>query len=70
MKAQENKFKVGDRVEDKVFGKGTIKHISDLKILPYAVEFDNPTYIENRPKCKTNHGAWCTDSEIKLITND
>lgn len=66
---EQSKFKVGDRVEDTQFGKGIIKFNEGTKWMPYVVEFDLPTFIQNRPHCKENHGAWCNQDNLTLITD-
>jgi len=62
----QSKFNVGDRVKDKEFGLGIVKFNEGKSFMPYIVEFDNPTYIQNRPHCKENHGAWCSGETLSI----
>lgn len=67
-------FKVGDRVEHKKYGKGTIIGFCGHDKSPgIGVEFDNllgighDLNLGNCPKCKKGHGWFCHASELKLV---
>lgn len=66
------KFKVGDRVKHKEFGKGNIVYYCKSKNQPYLVEFDksNPALHNGSlsgKKYKEEHCWWCYEQEMQLI---
>lgn len=75
------KFKLGDRIIHKDYGKGTIIGIRDSTI-PFIVEFDKGNSeifhdgfsatknIYGKDKGKDNHCFWCIDEELKLVKED
>jgi hypothetical protein len=66
----ERKFKVGDRVKDDDYGLGTVMHDDGWDyVLPYAVEFDNPTDV-SVTHCKDGHGLWLSESDLTLVKPD
>ena len=63
----ERKFKVGDRVWDEDFGKGTVKFDDESPSYPYAVEFDE--FLDGSAShCKDGHGIWLKETDLILIT--
>lgn len=66
------KFKVGDRVKHKSWGKGTIRYIDNGHYLPYAVEFDEGFMAGDAcgGSRKDKHGLWCNEDELKLVSQE
>lgn len=58
-------LKVGDRVKNKIFGEGVIKHIKG-ESLRYAVEFDKINILLHNccGHCKSGHGYWCDTNTL------
>lgn len=72
----ENKFKIGDKVINKIFGIGKIIRINEDLHLPYLVEFDkeNIALHDGDGSGKPNHCYWTNenanteDENIRLFT--
>ena len=60
------KFKVGDRVKDDDYGFGTVMYDDGTNVVPYAVEFDEPTRASVE-RCKEGHGLWLEESDLTLV---
>lgn len=64
-------MKIGDRVDHKEFGTGTIKYImfEDTVRELIAVEFNvsNSGFHDCYGKCKPSHGYFCNPDELEII---
>jgi hypothetical protein len=67
-------FKVGDKITHKEYGIGTIKSVNAGSNPPIGVEFDKEKGIFHTGgtymNCKENHGWFCKESELSLVSND
>ncbi len=63
----QTKFKVGDRVVNEDFGKGTVMFNDGGNFVPYAVEFDKPTN-NDVDHCKDGYGLWLDESDLEFLT--
>jgi hypothetical protein len=63
----QTKFKVGDRVVDEDFGKGTVIFNDGTDLAPYEIEFDEVTGFDIE-HCKPQHGMHLDERYLTLIT--
>ena len=75
-------FKVGDRVEHRLWGKGVVVFVNRSIERPLAVQFDTPDQTHGKedelhdlgnngaPLLKTNSGWWCLYNELRRIENE